>query len=380
MKFTDCIEIIVRSGKGGPGLISFHRGAGNPKMGIDGGDGGFGGSVYFIGRQNVNTLSSLRYNQLYKAGDGERGGSNNCTGADGDDLEIPVPLGTVAFDMATETQIAEVIHDGQKVLIAQGGKRGLGNSRFVSPTHQCPEENTKGGPGEELNLRVELKLLADVGLAGFPNAGKSTLLSCISAARPKIASYPFTTLTPQLGVVDLQGDNEHWGQSFVVADIPGLIEGASDGRGLGHEFLRHLERTRVILFVLDGFGDETNPPHEAYEKLLVELEKFNPQFIHKKFLVAITKNDIAPEDFDYEAQLSYFREKGIGAMHISAVQNRGLTDLKWRLFELVESCPKDEDHVVATRLVELDEVPNLPHLPNIRDFEIITRAGTPWTL
>ncbi|MES2746432.1 MAG: GTPase ObgE, partial [Bdellovibrionota bacterium] len=238
MKFIDQTEIDVRSGDGGDGLVSFRAAKYQPKAGLDGGDGGFGGSVYLVGNAQLNSLSSLYYRRMYAAENGGRGGTNNCTGADGDDLLIRVPVGTIAYDRETGRQVAEILEEGQQIMLAEGGVRGLGNFRFLSSTHQAAEESTAGSPGKELKISLELKLIADVGFAGFPNAGKSTLLSVISSATPKIADYPFTTLTPQLGVVDVPGNSSWDSRSFVAADIPGLIEGASDGKGLGHEFLR----------------------------------------------------------------------------------------------------------------------------------------------
>ena len=235
MKFVDKTEIFIQAGDGGNGLVSFKRAKNKPRLGPDGGDGGHGGSVYLIGNKGLNTLCSFRYRATYKAERGERGGINGCTGACGADLYLPVPLGTVVTNPETGDTIAEVLDEGESILIAKGGKRGMGNMKFLTATHQAPEESTAGTPGEELTVKLELKLIADVGIAGLPNAGKSTLLSSISAARPKVADYPFTTLTPQLGVVTVGSDIES--ESFVMADIPGLIEGAGHGKGLGPRIL-----------------------------------------------------------------------------------------------------------------------------------------------
>ena len=274
MKFIDEILIRARSGHGGAGLCSFRSAKNAPKLGADGGDGGFGGHVLFKGNSTLNTLSHLYYMKVYAAGDGERGGLNGRTGANGRDCVIEVPVGTIVFNADTDEVMCEVLEDGELVQLAEGGKRGLGNLRYVSSTHQAPEEHTSGGEGIELNLKLELKLIADAGFAGFPNAGKSTLLSTISAAEPKVADYPFTTLEPQLGVVDVSQQTGEWGKSFVAADIPGLIEGASEGKGLGHEFLKHLERTKVIVFVIDAFPFDETTPFEAFNKLKAELRNY----------------------------------------------------------------------------------------------------------
>jgi GTPase len=335
MKFVDETEITVRSGHGGAGMVSFASAKFAPKLGPDGGDGGFGGSVYLVGHGQLNSLSGLYYRRIYQAEDGVRGGSNGKTGRNGEDLEIQVPVGTMAFSQETGELLCEILEDGERICIAPGGKRGLGNIRFVSATHQAPEEHTKGGPGVTFDLRLELKLIADVGFAGFPNAGKSTLLSSISAARPKIADYPFTTLTPQLGVVAVP-EVDPYTASFVAADIPGLIEGAAEGKGLGHDFLRHLERTKVIVYVIDPFAWDEMPPIEAYETLQNELASFGEKLAQKRSLVVLTKGDIAPEDMDWAKVEQPFRELGLEVVRISAVAQKGLGELKRRLYGLVE--------------------------------------------
>ena len=272
MKFIDVTQIEVRAGRGGDGMVSFASSKGKPKLGPDGGDGGVGGDVYLEGSSQLNTLNSLRFKQIFKAEDGAKGGSNNCRGKSGQHQIIKVPLGTVVVDLETNGAIGEILADGQRLLVAKGGLRGLGNIHWVTSTHQAPHESKPGGDGQQFNLRLELKVIADVGLAGFPNAGKSTLLKCVSAAQPKIADYPFTTLTPQLGVVSFASIGAPFDEGFVIADIPGLIEGASEGRGLGHTFLKHLERTKLIVYVLDGF-DEERTPLEAYQILAQELSR-----------------------------------------------------------------------------------------------------------
>ncbi|MFW7382022.1 MAG: Obg family GTPase CgtA [Oligoflexus sp.] len=344
MKFIDRTEIRIRSGRGGPGMVSFRSAKNLPKLGADGGDGGFGGSVYLVGEQQLNTLSGLYYKQLYAAEDGRKGGTNNCTGRNGADLEVKVPIGTIAYDKDTGEVLGEVLEHEQKILVAEGGKRGLGNLRYLSSRHQAPEEHTQGGPAVELMLRLELKILADVGLAGFPNAGKSTFLSVISAARPKVADYPFTTLEPQLGVVDLQKLTGQWGESIVVADIPGLIEGASEGRGLGHEFLRHLERTKVICYVIDPYDLEGRDAADAFAILKEELNKFAFHLGQKDFLVALTKADLRESSFETDKLLAEFQEQGICALAISSASGLGINELKLQLWKMVKAA-KDKVQV-----------------------------------
>lgn len=335
MKFIDHIDIGVRSGDGGSGMVSFRAARNLPKLGADGGDGGHGGNVYFEGRSALSTLSHLFFKRTYKAAHGEKGGSNGRTGASGDDMIIPVPLGTVVTNKDTGDTIAEVMVEGGKYMVAKGGRRGLGNLRYLSSTHQAPEEFKEGEQGIYLSVHLELKLIADVGLAGFPNAGKSTLLSCLSAARPKVADYPFTTLEPQLGVVSIN-DEEEWAPSFVMADIPGLIEGASDGRGLGLDFLRHLERTKIVLYVLDGSAPLDGPdPIEAFEKLQLELKKYSLKLYEKPVYIVITKSDLWGDDGIPDELIEPFRNLGVPVAGISSVAGRGLTELKRSLYKMV---------------------------------------------
>ncbi len=336
MKFIDEILIRARSGRGGAGLCSFRSAKNAPKLGADGGDGGFGGHVFFKGNSTLNTLSHLYYMKVYAAGDGERGGPNGRTGANGRDCIIEVPVGTIVYNAETEEVMGEVLEDGELVQLAEGGKRGLGNLRYVSSTHQAPEEHTSGGEGMEFHLKLELKLIADAGFAGFPNAGKSTLLSTISAAQPKVADYPFTTLEPQLGVVDVSEQTGEWGKSFVAADIPGLIEGASEGKGLGHEFLRHLERTKVIVFVIDAFPFDETTPFEAFNKLKSELANYGSELSEKKFLVLLTKLDLAPPEFDWSTLTKPFTDCGLECLKISSLSRSGLGEAKLKIWQIVE--------------------------------------------
>lgn len=281
MHFIDEAQIWVTAGDGGPGIVSFMRAKGRPKLGPDGGSGGHGGDVIIQANRNLNTLSALRFQQKFKAENGEKGGAQNCTGKTGEAMKIPVPLGTLIYHADNGAYIGEVTRDGEELLVAKGGTRGIGNLAFTSSIRRAPDFATAGKKGESFHLRMELKLLADVGLAGFPNAGKSTFLSVVTDARPKIADYPFTTLTPNLGVVNLHPVTNEY-DSFVIADIPGLIEGAHQGRGLGDKFLRHMERTKIIVYVVDAFTPELPSAIEQYQILKNELSSYNHSFLAKK--------------------------------------------------------------------------------------------------
>jgi GTPase len=351
MKFVDEIDVIARSGKGGRGMVSFKADRGRPKLGADGGDGGHGGSLFIRGRKRLNTLSGLHYKHIYKAEDGVRGGSNNCTGRGGKDLILEVPLGTVAYDNETNQVIGEALIDNEKVMIAKGGKKGIGNARFLSPWHQAPEEYTPGGPSIEINLRFELKLVADVGFAGLPNAGKSTLLSTISAARPKVADYPFTTLIPYLGVVKANINHSYDdGSSFVAADIPGLIKGASDGKGLGHDFLRHIERTRVIAYVLDSSIYAEIPAAKAFEILSYELQNFDAKLSGKAGCIIISKTDMADEQEGVGPIQEALKQYNLPIHPISSLTGQGIQQLKRDLYLMVEEA--------KNQVAETTEIPN----------------------
>jgi GTP-binding protein len=338
MKFIDSIAIIVRAGKGGNGIATFKTSKAKPKMGPDGGDGGKGGSVYLTGDNGVNTLSNLRFKGLYCAEDGVRGGANGCTGRCGEDFIITVPVGTSIYDADTRELLGEVLHEDDMVLVAKGGQKGLGNMHWATATHQRPEESRPGGKGEERNLQLELKLVADVGLAGFPNAGKSTLLSVISAAKPKIADYPFTTLVPNLGVVDAGANDGYNLKSFVMADVPGLIEFASEGKGLGHQFLKHLERTSLITYLID-IGDEERTPIEALNILKHELMAFSQELGSKPALVVLNKIDLVDAE-TVTLWTEAIEKLGHEVLTISAVTNKGLQALKYRLYDLIQDYKK----------------------------------------
>jgi len=339
--FVDEVDIRVAAGGGGRGCIAFRREKFVPRGGPSGGDGGNGGSVFFVASAHMNTLVHYRFHPEFQAERGQHGMGSNRHGRNGKHLTLDVPIGTVVFEALEGgefVQVADLTEDNQKVRIAAGGQGGRGNARFTSSTNRAPRRADPGMPGEERRLRLQLKLLADVGLVGFPNAGKSTLISRISAAKPKIADYPFTTLTPHLGVVALGDD-----RSFVVADVPGLIEGAHRGLGLGHQFLRHLERTRLLLHMIDVSGLSDRDPVDDFTTIRRELELYRPEFAGKPALVAANKIDAVsdPEAVDrLEAHLSSL---GIGLHRISAVTGEGVPALledMWRALEL--RAPSDD--------------------------------------
>jgi GTP-binding protein len=292
MKFVDEATIAVHAGKGGNGVVSFRREKYVPFGGPDGGDGGNGGSVWLVADRGINTLADFRFQRKFKAGSGTPGAGRNRTGASGDDLEVPVPAGTVVHDVDTGETIGDLVDDGQRLRVAQGGFGGKGNTRFKSSTNRAPRKCTPGTAGESRHLRLELRLLADVGLLGYPNAGKSTLIRAVSAAKPKVADYPFTTLHPNLGVVSV---GQH--RSFVMADIPGLIEGAADGAGLGIRFLKHLQRTRLLLHVIDTAPIDPATDIAADAKAIVgELERFSPELSGRPRWLVFNKLDLLDDD------------------------------------------------------------------------------------
>ncbi len=321
--FIDYVKILCRSGKGGAGSRHFHRAKYVPKGGPDGGDGGRGGHIILRGNRNMWTLLHLRYQRHIFATNGESGGAGRSFGKDGEDRTIEVPIGTTVFDADTGEFLCEVTEDGQEIKLLKGGKGGLGNWHFATPTNRAPRYAQPGEPAIEKAIILELKLLGDVGLVGFPNAGKSTLLSSISAAKPKIADYPFTTMEPSLGIVQYRGD-----KSFVMADIPGIIEGASEGKGLGLRFLRHIERNAVLLFLVPA---DSNDIKKDYEILLNELREFNPELMDKSRVLAISKSDMLDDELRNE--IANELPDGIQTIFISSVTGYGLTELKdilWR--------------------------------------------------
>lgn len=325
--FVDQIRIFCKTGHGGAGSKHFLRTKFNAMAGPDGGDGGRGGNIILKGNKNLWTLLHLRYYKNVIAEDGRGGDKNNMTGRDGKDIIIEVPLGTVARDEETEEKEVEILEDGQTVVWLKGGRGGWGNVHFATATNQAPEYAQPGEPGIEGWKVLELKVLADVGLVGFPNAGKSTLLSVLSAAKPKIADYAFTTLTPQLGMVAYRD-----GKSFCVADLPGIIEGAAEGRGLGHRFLRHIERNSVLLFVIPA---DSADHKQEFEVLHHELEAYNPELLHKKFIITISKSDML--DDELKNAIKKELPKGIPIIFISSVLQKGLNELKDELWNALQS-------------------------------------------
>lgn len=316
--FVDYVKIYCRSGNGGAGSVHFRREKYIAKGGPDGGNGGKGGDIILHGNTQMWTLLHLRYTRHLRAGHGDRGSKQTSTGTDGKDIIIEVPLGTVVKDPETDEIIAEVTEDGQQLILLNGGRGGLGNDHFKSATNQAPQYAQPGEEGIEQNVIFELKILADVGLVGFPNAGKSTLLSVVSAAKPEIADYPFTTLRPNLGIVAYRDQ-----QSFVMADIPGIIEGAHEGKGLGLRFLRHIERNSILLFLVPADSDDIN--HE-YNVLLNELNRYNPELLDKKRILAISKSDMLDDELINEIQPSL--PENIDTIFISSVANIGIMKLK----------------------------------------------------
>ena len=334
--FIDYVKIYCRSGKGGPGSMHFHRAKYVPKGGPDGGDGGRGGHIILRGNRNLWTLLHLKYQKHIFATDGGKGGASRSFGKDGEDKIIEVPCGTVVYNGDTGEFMCEIKEHQEEIILFRGGKGGLGNWHFRTATNQAPRYAQPGEPCMEANVILQLKVLADVGLVGFPNAGKSTLLSVVSAAKPEIADYPFTTLTPQLGIVSYR-DN----QSFCMADIPGIIEGAAEGRGLGLRFLRHLERNAVLLFMVPVITEDIK---KEYEILLAELEKYNPQLLTKARILAISKCDIADPEIDIDKLVKDLSEElGISVVCFSSASGMGITELKDMLWEELN---KEQNQVI----------------------------------
>ena len=323
--FVDYIKMYVCSGNGGKGSMHLHREKYITKGGPDGGDGGRGGHIILKGNQNLWTLNHLKFKKHFRAGHGGHGSKSRSTGADGTDVYVEVPLGTVVKDNETNNMLFEITTYGQEVVLCQGGMGGRGNWHFKSSTNQTPRYAQPGIPGEEKNVTIELKILADVGLVGFPNAGKSTLLSVITAAKPKIADYEFTTLKPNLGIVDYRDY-----QSFVMADIPGIIEGAADGKGLGHYFLRHIERNSILLFLIPA---DTNDIKKQYDILLDELKRYNPEMLDKERLVAISKSDLMDHELETELKAELDKVLPVDYLFISSVAQTGIMVLKDLLWE-----------------------------------------------
>ena len=323
--FVDYIKMYVCSGNGGKGSVHLHREKYITKGGPDGGDGGRGGHIILKGNQNLWTLHHLKFKKHFRAGHGGHGSKSRSTGADGTDIYVEVPLGTVVKDNETNNMLFEITTHGQEVVLCHGGMGGRGNWHFKSSTNQTPRYAQPGIPGEEKNVTIELKILADVGLVGFPNAGKSTLLSVITAAKPKIADYEFTTLKPNLGIVDYRDY-----QSFVMADIPGIIEGAAEGKGLGHYFLRHIERNSILLFLIPADASDIK---KQYDILLDELKRYNPEMLDKERLVAISKSDLLDNELQTELKAELDKALPVDYLFISSVAQTGIMALKDLLWE-----------------------------------------------
>lgn len=334
--FVDRVQIHVKGGKGGNGAVSFYRAKYVTNGGPDGGDGGKGGDIVFLADSNLTTLMDFRYKRSFKAQNGEDGGKRNCFGKDAENIVIKVPVGTVIREALSGKVMADMSENGMKKILIKGGKGGKGNQHFATPTRQAPRYAEPGRDSREYDVILELKLIADVGLIGFPNAGKSTLLSMVTNANPKIANYHFTTLTPNLGVV-----RSNSGSDFVMADIPGLVEGASEGVGLGHEFLRHTERTKVFIHVVDGSGLEGDDPLESIEKIRQELEKYNPELLKRPTVIAVNKTDLPETEENLKRIKEKYEPLGFEVFPISAATNKGLDPLITRVARILEDYPEN---------------------------------------
>jgi GTP-binding protein len=359
--FVDEVDFKVKAGDGGNGVIAFRREKFIPRGGPAGGDGGRGGSVVLLADQRLTTLIDFRYKRNYKAPRGADGANNNMTGLSGQDLVLSVPVGTQVFDTDTGDLIADLMEDGQKFIVAKGGRGGRGNAKFATATHQTPRTAENGEPGEEMNISLELKLLADVGLLGFPNVGKSTLIASVSAARPKIANYPFTTLVPNLGVVKVDETT-----SFVMADIPGLIEGAHEGTGLGDRFLRHVERTRLLLHIIDCSGTTGRNPAEDFDVINRELHLYSPRLAEVPQVVALNKIDVPGGKETAETLLPEFEKRGLKTFAISAATGEGVKPL---IYFLSQELQKLDRTVLGP--VEMEEVIRIaPEGLSPRNFQV----------
>lgn len=342
MKFIDTAKIKISSGKGGNGIVAWRREKYEPRGGPAGGDGGRGGSVYIEADHNLGTLLDFKYKSIFKAEDGQKGGPKNMTGKAGEDITIKVPCGTIVRDFLTKEIIADLVLNDQKILVAEGGRGGRGNSHFATSTRQSPYYCEPGEPKIERELELELKLIAEVGIIGLPNAGKSTLISVISSAKPKIADYPFTTLVPNLGVL-----RKPDGDGVVVADIPGLIKGASEGSGLGHDFIRHIERTRLLIHIIDSSGVNGISPIEAHDVIQGELKKYDPSLLKKKQLLVLNKLDLLSKD-EFNSVKEKFKKKKLNPIFISVVTKQNLDSMLKYLFKMLEKYPREEVEEIQT--------------------------------
>ncbi|MFD1261771.1 Obg family GTPase CgtA [Entomomonas asaccharolytica] len=377
MKFVDEVSIHVQAGDGGNGCMSFRREKFIEKGGPNGGDGGDGGSVYLEAAANLNTLVDYRYTRRFQAQRGQNGGSTDCTGAKGEDLILPVPIGTTVIDANTQEIIGDLTKEGQRLMVAQGGWHGLGNTRFKSSTNRAPRQTTPGKPGEARDLKLELKVIADVGLLGLPNAGKSTFIRSVSAAKAKVADYPFTTIVPNLGVVSVGNF-----KSFVIADIPGLIEGASDGSGLGTRFLKHLTRTRLLLHLVDMLPLDGSDSADAAITILNELEKFSPSLLERDRWLVLNKADQLLEDEQQEVQQAIVEKlQWQGPVYIiSASEREGTESLAQAVMRYLDerTLRIEEDPEYAEYLKDLDqriEDETRAHLQGLDDARALRRSG-----
>lgn len=367
--FVDRVKIHVKGGNGGNGMVSFFRAKYITHGGPDGGDGGRGGDVIFVGDESMGTLMDFRYKRMFKAGNGQDGGKRNCFGKDGESVVIKVPVGTVIREAESGKIMADITKHGEEKILIHGGKGGKGNQHFATPTRQAPRYAEPGRVAKEYDVILELKLIADVGLIGFPNVGKSTLLSMVTNANPKIANYHFTTLAPNLGVVE-----GRYGDSFVLADIPGLVEGASEGVGLGHAFLRHVERTKVFIHVVDAAGVEGDDPVENVRKINQELEAYNPELMKRPQVIAANKTDIPGSEENVERLKEAYEEEGFEVFPISAATNKGLDELLTKVAEILKNYP--EDIVFEEEYEEYDEaaVDQEPFTIEIEDEVYVVRG------
>lgn len=358
--FVDQAKISVKAGDGGNGCVAFRREKFVPRGGPSGGDGGSGGSIFVEANPNDNTLLRYRYNREFKAERGRHGEGSNCTGHSGSDMILQVPVGTLVFDERNHI-LADLVAAGQRVLVAHGGRGGRGNQNFAKPWHQAPREHEDGFPGEERRLRFELKLLADVGLVGFPNAGKSTLISVISAARPKIANYPFTTLEPNLGVVNADGkEGANVGRTFVVADLPGLIEGAHLGHGLGIRFLRHVERTRLLVHLIDTSDATDADPIQSYGVVAGELSSFSALLAEKPVIVAATKLDATTDRTRLDSLREFCQQQGLEFHAISAPTGEGVRELVRAIADALDKIPRAPDSALDLADDSTEDISDAP--------------------
>jgi GTPase len=374
--FVDEAKIFVKAGNGGNGCVAFRREKYVPRGGPSGGDGGNGGNIYLEANPNDNTLLRYRYNREFEADRGRHGEGSNCTGHSGPDMILQVPVGTLIFDGETNEVISDLAKPGQRILVAHGGRGGRGNQHFAKPWHQAPREHEDGFPGEERHLRLELKLLADVGLVGFPNAGKSTLISVISAARPKIANYPFTTLEPNLGVVNADGGTgrhgTELGRTFVVADLPGLIEGAHEGAGLGIRFLRHVERTRLLVHLVDTSDSNGDDPVHSFEVISGELQAFSESLAEKPVIVVASKLDATTDRTRLEALCEFCKGHHLEFHSISAATGEGVKDLVRAIADALDKIPRQQEDSEQSDSAEESAAPK----PQARAADALPSTGS----